>query len=282
MWKRKELKARGKSAFKTNYWACVLASVILLTMTVGSFTGAAILTPKSAGISAALNTLPVNATGDEVSDTEAVEDIEDIEDIDINELINALSDSSSESSSITDILNGIDPSALAGIALIALMIILIAVVVTVVIRIIIYYPIQVSGYQFFKENALEKASGLKFEFNNEYKNIVLGMFVRDIFLVLWSLLFVIPGIIKSYSYRMVPFILTDNPGIGAADAITLSRKMMKGNKWKAFVLDLSFLGWNILSALTCGILGIFYVNPYTYATEAELYHAIKPVGQQNG
>ena len=74
---------------------------------------------------------------------------------------------------------------------------------------------------------------------------------------------------------MVPFILADNPNIGAKEAITLSRKMMDGNKWRAFVLDLSFIGWFLLAGLTGGILGIFYVNPYVYSTHAELYHALK-------
>lgn len=88
------------------------------------------------------------------------------------------------------------------------------------------------------------------------------MVLRDVFIFLWSLLFLIPGVIKHYSYRMVPYILADDPEIGAMDAITLSRQMMDGHKWNTFVLDLSFLGWDLLSALTLGLLGVFYVNPY--------------------
>ena len=101
------------------------------------------------------------------------------------------------------------------------------------------------------------------------------MVLRDIFTFLWCLLFFIPGVIKHYSYRMVPYILADDPEIGAMDAITLSRRMMDGHKWNTFVLDLSFLGWDLLSALTMGLLGVFYVNPYKYSTGAELYQVLK-------
>ena len=83
------------------------------------------------------------------------------------------------------------------------------------------------------------------------------------------------GIIKAYSYRMVPYILKEHPELSGTKAITLSRQMMNGHKWNAFVLDLSFIGWIILSALTLGILHIFYVGPYIQATDAELYEALK-------
>ena len=83
------------------------------------------------------------------------------------------------------------------------------------------------------------------------------------------------GVIKAYSYMLVPYIVAENPGIGHKEAINLSRKMMKGNKWRAFVLDLSFLGWKILSLLSFGLIGIFFTNAYTTAAKAELYLAIR-------
>ena len=97
----------------------------------------------------------------------------------------------------------------------------------------------------------------------------------QVYLFLWSLLFAIPGIIKSYSYRLVPYILADNPEMNSDDAITLSREMMNGQKFEVFVLDLSFFLWWILSSITFNIVGILYVFPYIYATDAELYLAIK-------
>ena len=101
------------------------------------------------------------------------------------------------------------------------------------------------------------------------------MFLRNLFVALWSLLLVIPGIIKLYSYRLVPYILKEHPEISGTQVITISRQMMNGHKWNTFVLDLSFIGWMLLSALTFGILHLFYVGPYMQATDAELYEAVK-------
>jgi uncharacterized membrane protein len=112
-------------------------------------------------------------------------------------------------------------------------------------------------------------------FQDGWGNVVLVMFLKNLFLMLWTLLFIIPGIVKIYSYRMVPYILKEHPELSGTKAITLSRQMMNGHKWNAFVLDLSFIGWIILSALTLGILHIFYVGPYIQATDAELYEALK-------
>ena len=70
---------------------------------------------------------------------------------------------------------------------------------------------------------------------------------------------------------MIPYILAENPKIKRKEAFKLSKQMMKGNKWKTFILDMSFFGWNFLSVLTFGLLSIFYVNPYNTATIAELY-----------
>ena len=82
-------------------------------------------------------------------------------------------------------------------------------------------------------------------------------------------------VIKTYEYRMIPYILAENPRIKRKEAFELSKQMMKGNKWKTFILDMSFFGWNFLSVLTLGILSIFYVNPYNAATIAELYATLK-------
>ena len=82
------------------------------------------------------------------------------------------------------------------------------------------------------------------------------MFLMQVYLFLWSLLFAIPGIIKSYSYRLVPYILADNPDMNSDDAITLSREMMNGQKFEVFVLDLSFFLWWILSSITFNIVVI--------------------------
>ncbi len=117
--------------------------------------------------------------------------------------------------------------------------------------------------------------------NNAYMGAVKTMVLRDVYLFLWTLLLIIPGIIKGYAYRMVPYILADNPNIGAARAIELSDQMTKGEKLDIFVLDLSFLGWILLGTLACGI-GVLFVNPYIEATNAELYAALKDKAYRNG
>lgn len=108
------------------------------------------------------------------------------------------------------------------------------------------------------------------------------MFLRNLFIFLWTLLLVVPGIIKHYEYLMVPYILAENPGMRREEAFLISKKMMMGQKWDTFVLDLSFIGWRILEGLTFGILGIFYVEPYIQSTFAELYTVNKEVAYRNG
>jgi uncharacterized membrane protein len=102
----------------------------------------------------------------------------------------------------------------------------------------------------------------------------ISMLLVQIYIMLWTLLFYIPGIVKSYSYAMTPYILLDKPELSATDAITESRNMMNGHKMELFLLDLSFIGWILLSLLTCGIL-FFYVAPYMQAARAEFYRTLK-------
>ena len=101
------------------------------------------------------------------------------------------------------------------------------------------------------------------------------MFLEGLYIFLWSLLFIIPGIIKTYEYLMVPYILAENPELSTKEVFARSKQMMTGDKWNAFVLQLSFLGWILLSVFTCGILLIFYVGPYSELTYAELYAVLK-------
>ena len=90
---------------------------------------------------------------------------------------------------------------------------------------------------------------------------------------LWNLT-IIGGLIKKYSYRLVPYIIAENPKIRPNAAITLSRDLMNGYKWQAFLLDFSFIGWEILNLLTFGLLGIFFLNPYSEGANAEFYKKI--------
>lgn len=101
-----------------------------------------------------------------------------------------------------------------------------------------------------------------------------AQFFMGLFISLWSLLLIIPGIIKAYAYSMTFFILAENKGMPVLEAITLSRKMMDGHKMDLFLLFLSFIGWFILTAITFGIAGI-WVYPYFYATFSNFYLSVK-------
>lgn len=98
----------------------------------------------------------------------------------------------------------------------------------------------------------------------------LQMFLRNLFTFLWALLFVIPGIIKSLSYAMTPFIMAENPELTAKEAIKISQERMQGHKWELFCLEFSFIGWYLLCGLTLGI-GTFFLNPYVNAAYAAFY-----------
>ena len=115
-------------------------------------------------------------------------------------------------------------------------------------------------------------------FNNFGTNCGAGVLVA-VFTYLWSLLFIIPGIVKAYSYSMTFYILADHPEMKATDAITASRMMMKGHKFDLFVLDLSFFWWILLVCVSCGVAAI-YVEPYMEMSHASFYETIKDMPQQ--
>lgn len=99
-------------------------------------------------------------------------------------------------------------------------------------------------------------------------------FLRSLYVTLWSLLFLIPGIVKALSYAMTPFILAEHPELTVSQAITLSETMMDGHKMDLFLLNLSFIGWTILSILTAN-LGFLVLNPYQNAARAAFYRQLQ-------
>lgn len=105
-------------------------------------------------------------------------------------------------------------------------------------------------------------------------------FFQGMMVFLWSLLFIIPGIIASYRYSMTPYILAENMDLSVMEAITESKKMMKGNKFRLFCLELSFIGWDILATLTLGI-GDLWVHPYREAARAAFYREITEARYSN-
>jgi hypothetical protein len=137
-------------------------------------------------------------------------------------------------------------------------------------------PLSVGKSRFFLEHRLRPSTvGSVFRpFGPGYLNVVKTMFFTGLFIFLWSLLFIIPGIVKAYQYVLVPYIMAENPNMEWQRALALSRKMTDGCKFDIFVLHLSFIGWCILGVLALGV-GILFVGPYIEATSAELYATLR-------
>ncbi len=235
MWTRSELKERAREILNLNYWKAVLVSLIYMFLTGGG--GGS----SSAGTS---------STGE------------------------------STSSSVGDAFSNLSSEAIAGF--------IFAIVIFIVVFFIIFAlafafslfvltPLQIGCHRFFIrcEHGTASLNDVVFAYSGCYLNVVKTMFFYSLYLTLWTLLFIIPGIIKGLEYRMIPYILAENPNISTKEAFALSKQMMDGEKWNAWVLDWSFFGWELLSLFTCCILSIFYVAPYRNLTNAQLYAVLK-------
>ena len=277
MWTRKEMKAKGKETMHRSYWKTVLVSFILVVLLGGG--GAAI--GGRAGAGAALD----GGSAAHVQEEQQIEDAESNEIAD--DIINGITDELPPDVSKQDVEemhSGIQSilQALKGMNLVlvigaAILFALVIAAVAVVVQALLLNPLEAGGARFFLRNLNSPAEvkELAFCYDHGYLNVVKTIFFRDLYTILWCLLFIIPGIVKGYEYRMMPYILAEDPDMPTKEVFAMSREMMRGQKWKAFVLDLSFLGWGILSLLTLGIVGIFYVNPYRNMTNAALYERLR-------
>lgn len=261
MWDRKELKAKGKAAYNANKIACIIAALILM---IAGGLGTGSTASPSVTVRNQLNSKDqVVESYDETA--EAGDDAVTIE-------VNGQDLETGETG------HNIMPVALLSTAVIAL--ILIAATVGLMLLALVLNPLHVGARKFFLQNASDpetKADGMNigFGFGKYYRDIVFSMLSTQIINILWTLLLVVPGIYKAYCWRMVPFIIADDPEISGKEARARSAKIMYGSKWASFVLDLSFIGWKLVGALTFGILNIVFTNPYEAATEAELYLTLK-------
>ena len=277
MWTRRELKEKGKFAFKRNYWKAVLVAILftLVAGGMGSAGGSSFGSGVSEGMSEA-------AEASKMDQDDVLDGVDDYYNGG-----NSYDNEATPEEWMQGIVNGEikDPAkfsqtdiiaiAVAGVVMVVIGLIVVALVL--VIDVFVANPLEVGIRRFFTQN-LNQAAGVKeitYAFDKNYKNIAKTMFYRDMYTFLWSLLFIIPGIVKAYEYRMIPYLLAENPEMSKEEAFATSKQMMSGQKWRTFVLDLSFFGWILLSGLTCGILAIFYVNPYIFSTEAALYEKLR-------
>ena len=257
-WSRAQLKDRAKSVLRQNYW---IAFVVALILGIASGGGGGV-SGSGTSYRTSFNETQQIGEGYNFETNYEYNDYQDFKEL--------LKDKITPEMGI-----------FMGLAALAATV---AVAFGLALKIFVFNPLAAGCYKFYSSSAESPHNnmaplGIGFKKGN-YWGVVKAMFLKNLYIFLWSLLLVIPGIIKAYSYRMVPYIVTDNPQMDANDAITLSRNMMNGSKWKAFVLDLSFIGWYILGLLACGI-GVIFVNPYKFSTDAQLYLVVRDKAIEN-
>lgn len=256
MWSRKELKETAKERIGQNHWKAVLAALAFTILCGGSG-----LFGSAGGFAGGLS----DSDSSQEIDQEYYEEYSPDNEIDM-------------------VLEDNFFLFLMVLFLIVMVVILVVLLIALPLNILVFNPLEIGVSRFFTRNLREQAQvkEMCFAFDRSYKNCVKVTFFRELHILLWALLLIIPGIVKSYEYRLVPYILGECPDMERKEALALSGNMMHGNKWKAFVLDLSFLGWYLLNGLTLGILGVFYLNPYVCQTRAALYAALKEQYLQSG
>lgn len=258
MWTRKELKQRAKEALQRNYWKIMLVAAFAAILGGGLSSSGSSASSRVSGVMAADMTI----------DEEKNENVAAVvtEDGIVFPLENAREELGDTTVTVYMVM----------FAVIAIVIVLVILAIAFVFSMLLYNPFHVGVQRFMLKSVDDKAEvkEVLYAFDHSYKNVVRTMFHKDIRVLLWSLLFVIPGIYKSYQYRMVSYILAEHPDTDYRQALQMSKDMMNGEKWHAFVLDLSFILWHMLGAITCGIVELFYVNPYIWLTDAALYRKL--------
>lgn len=158
--------------------------------------------------------------------------------------------------------------------------ILLVTIVIAIVGLVLGSVVEV-GYSRFNLDLVDGDSpsiGTLFSYLSNWKTTTVARLLQVVYILLWTLLFIIPGIMATYSYAMTSYILAEQPELSAGEAITLSKEMMKGNRWRLFCLHLSFIGWDILSALTLGI-GNLWLTPYKQTATAAFYREVSGTEQ---
>lgn len=149
---------------------------------------------------------------------------------------------------------------------------------------LVIFPLAVGIMRYFLNVCKgEKAqvSDLAYAYKSNLGNVIIMLIKETVFVWLWSLLFIIPGIIKTYQYFMIEYMVADNANLDRKRAFEITKAAMKGNKWRTFVLGLSFIGWMLLCSITCGI-GYLFLAPYMSATYSHYYLELKKTAIENG
>lgn len=263
MWTRAELKMWAKAALHRNYWKIVLVSALLLLLGCGA---------GGCSFHATFNSGSGGSAG------QWSEKQDQWMDQGAGMAKNIISMSSSSSGGME---TSFFENALVGVIVVVIFLVIFLMVFAVVMCVDIFLlnPLSVGGNRFMVKSIVDEAQvrEIAYGFDHSYKNIVKVLFFRDLYVFLWTLLFIIPGIVKMYQYYMVPYILTEYPDMEYKAALQMSRDMMEGNKWKTFVLGLSFILWDFLGVVTFGIVTVLYVQPYRQLTFAALYCKLRNI-----
>ena len=258
MWTRSILKQRAKTILNHSYWKSVLAALILTLSTGGMSRITAVF--RGGSDTGAVQHYNFNINGVERH---------------IDMYRGVLPHFHISGVQIPQAFSGAAPLLLSILGIAAFT----ASIAGIALAIFVFGPLEIGAQRYFIVNRVmtgqTSAEEMIYPFGHSYINVVKGMFLRNLYIFLWSLLMFFPGVIKAYSYRLVPYILAESPDMETDEAFRLSREMMDGSKFDAFILDLSFIGWEILSACTMGVLGAFYVKPYRACTNAELYATLR-------
>lgn len=258
MWNRADLKANAKKIFFGNYWKTVLVTLILTFILGGLTTTVTRRFDSLSGTSQSVDWGDTSGYGQWSNDEILDFGNSTFSGSGYQEYIELYRQFVSIPKSVW---------ALVGVA------VAIGAIIGLLITFFVIEPLKVGCYRWYILNrtANPPMGELLNSYRNGYFNTVKIMFCKNLYTFLWSLLFIIPGIIKSYEYRMIPYLLAENPNMSKQEAFAISKELMDGNKFDAFVLDLSFILWNIVGSLLFGLPGIFFVNPYVQLTNVELY-----------
>lgn len=282
MWTRKELKQRAKEALKRNYWRIVL--VTLLAVILGGGLSATASAGGGGTTQSSKQQIKTGAVTDDMeisiygNASDTVDNIADEDDVDTAAENMDAAEQETNDTSVADTL------VIGGLIIVILIVALCVFALAYALGAFLYNPFYTGVCRFMLKSVDDRAEvkEIAYGFDHSYKNVVKTMFHADLRVIAWSLLFIIPGIYKKYQYRMVAYILAEHPDMDYKEALRLSRDIMNGEKWHTFILDLSFIPWRMLGLITCGIVGVFYVNPYIYLTNAALYRELSERRDDNG
>jgi len=255
---RKRIKESAKRLLQNNYWWMVAIAFIFVTFS-GNGNGAVITDTRSS-----------YEDYQEVKKEGLKDTIERYKD----ELILELSKSTGYSvDEVVQVIEEQRETIISAIIFAFAFAIILSIVTTLALTILLLNPIIIGCVRWFLINRTQKPvfSETGYIFKNGYKNTVRIMFFKTVYQFLWSILLIVPGIIKWYEYRMIPYLLAENPHMDMDEAFARSKELMRGNKLNAFKYDFSFIGWWFASAITLGIVGVLYYYPYKKAADVELY-----------